>query len=110
MVYRTHLHTANREVCDRIDEAMRHIGQTWILPKVVTYELDALVSASEAAAVAGVGVETVRQWRKRGYVARDGSRRHLIVRGLSEKGSPMFNVGEVLEVIATTRSRKSSGA
>lgn len=107
VVYRTHLHTANPTGCDRIDDAMRRLGHLWIVPQLVTYDLETLVPMDEAAVIAGVVPETVRQWRKRGYLDRDGVRQHLQVRGLGDRSAPMFNVGEVLEIAAITRARRS---
>lgn len=105
-VYRTHLHTANRSMCDQIDAAMETIGQRWILPRLVTTEAETLVEVTEAAAITGVGEQTIWKWRTRGYIGRDGTRAHLQVRGLSEGGAMMFMVGELLEVAAITRSRR----
>lgn len=104
--YRTHFHTANPSGCALVDDAMRGFGQLWIVSTVITTDADSLVTTFEAAELAGVTVETVRQWRKRGYVDRDGHRCFLEVRGLDEHGWPMFNAGEVLAIVATTRSRR----
>lgn len=108
VAYRTHLHAAAPAACDRVDDAMRGFGQLWVVSSLVTTEADSLVTTTEAAELAGVTVETVRQWRKRGYIDRDGKRRYLVVRGLNEQDWPMFLAREVLEVVAVTRSRRRS--
>jgi hypothetical protein len=105
VTYRTHLRAANPAGCERVDDAMRTYGQLWIVSSVVTTDADSLVTTAQAAELAGVKVETVRQWRKRGYLDRDGVRQQLAVRGIDEHGWPMFNAGEVLAIVATTRSR-----
>jgi hypothetical protein len=107
-IYRTHLHTTSRTACDEIDRAMVAIGQRWVVPKIVTYDTETLVTVIDAAVIAGVQEETVRQWRNRGYIDRTGTRAHLQVRGLSPGGAMMFMVGELLEVAAITRSRRKS--
>lgn len=107
-VYRTHLHTANRGICDQIDDAMRDAGHAWILPTLITYDVTTNVIATEAAAIAGVKPGTIHQWRSRGYIGRDRIRRYLVPRGLSEDGFAMFNVGEILEIAACTRSPKAA--
>lgn len=106
VVYRTHLHTANPTGCDRIDDAMRRLGHLWIVPQLVTYDMETLVEFPEAAIVAGRGEDAIRKWHTRGYADRAGERRYLTVRGLSETGAKMFQVGEILEIVATLRARK----
>jgi hypothetical protein len=106
--YRTHLRAANPTACGRVDDAMRGFGQLWIVSSVVTTDADSMVTTADAAELAGVTVETVRQWRKRGYLDHDGQRQYLQVRGLDDHDWPMFNAGEVLAIVAATRSRRKA--
>ncbi len=104
--YRARLRAAAPEACDDVDETMRAFGQTWMLERVVTVDQDSMLTTADAAELAGVDVETIRQWRRRGYVARTGERAFLQTRGLTPEGWPMFRAAEILEVAATTRAKR----
>lgn len=106
IAYRQHLKTANPDLCAALDDAARSYGETWICDNLITTPDDQMLTTAEAAELAGVDIETVRQWRKRGYISRDGSRQHLKVSGLSERGWPMFIAAEVKEIADTTRRRR----
>lgn len=105
--YRARLKAIAPEACADVDEAMQEFGETWMLERLVTVDAKSLLTTSEAAELAGVDQETIRQWRKRGYVSRTGVRCTLQTRGLSEQGWPMFSAEEVLEIAATTRERRA---
>lgn len=66
--YRAHLHAVAPDICDQLDETCAGWGETWIVPRVVTYDLDDLLTAREAADLANVTVSAVRQWRHRGRI------------------------------------------
>lgn len=104
--YRARLKAIAPEACADVDATMRAFGETWMLEHLVTTDAKSMVTTADAAELAGVDVETVRQWRRRGYVSREGIRRHLQTRGLTEEGRPMFLASEVLEIAATTRQRR----
>jgi len=104
--YRQHLRTANPAVCDALDDAARAYGDDWVCGGLLTVPDDQMLTTAEAAEYVGVDVETIRQWRKRGYVSPTGAREHLQVRGLSERGWPMFKAGDVKEIADTTRQRR----
>lgn len=108
LAYRQHLRAANRGVADALDATARSYGETWVYEQTVTVDRDDMVTTAQAAELAGVGVETIRQWRKRGYISRAGRREHLQVRGLSPQGWPMFLAAEVLEAAAATRATRLS--
>lgn len=110
IAYRQHLRTTNPELCAALDEAARSYGEGWVCESLLTTPDDELLTTAQAAELAGVDIETVRQWRKRGYVSRSGQREHLQVRGLSERGWPMFLAAEVREVAETTRRRRLHGS
>lgn len=106
LAYRQHLKTANPQLCDAVDDMAAGFGETWMLERLLTVEAEHLVTTVEAAELAGVDAETIRQWRKRGYVARSGIRQKLEKRGLNAKGWPLFRAADVLEIAATTRARR----
>lgn len=106
LAYRQHLKTANPDLCRAVDDMAAGFGEQWVLEQLVTVESDQLLTTAEAAELAGVDAETIRQWRKRGYISRSGGREYLATRGLNPQGWPMFRANEVLEIAATTRSRR----
>lgn len=110
--YRQHLNTANPQLCAALDEAARAYGDDWICGALVTINDNQHLTYAEAAELVGVDIETVKQWRKRGYVSPTGAREHLQVRGLNERGMPTVLAGEVREiasVMAQKRLTKSTG-
>lgn len=60
-VYREHLRTTNRTLCDTVDDAMVDVGQLWIVPQVEGDPTDTVTTA-EAAALASVSRDTIRRW------------------------------------------------
>lgn len=106
LAYRQHLKTSNPELCQAVDDMAAGFGEAWVLEQLQTVEADQLLNTAEASELAGVDTETIRQWRKRGYVDRSGVRRRLETRGLNAQGWPMFRAAEILEIAATTRSRR----
>ncbi|MEU8334820.1 helix-turn-helix domain-containing protein [Micromonospora tulbaghiae] len=108
--YRQHLKTANPELCAALDDAARAYGDDWVCGELLTIPDDQMLTTAEAAEYVGVDIETVRQWRKRGYVSPTGAREHLQVRGLSERGWPMFRAAEVKAIADTTRRNRLSKA
>lgn len=106
IAYRQHLNTTNPDLCAALDEAARSYGEDWVCGSLLTTPDDELLTTAQAAEHAGVDIETVRQWRKRGYISLHGQRLYLQVRGLSERGWPLFLAGEVKEIADTTRRRR----
>lgn len=104
--YRARLKAIAPDACADVDATMRAFGETWMLEQLVTTDAKSMVTTADAAELAGVDVETIRQWRRRGYISRAGARGKLETRGLSRDGRPMFLASEVLEIAATTRERR----
>lgn len=104
--YREHLNTTNPQLCAALDEAARAYGDNWVCGELLTIPEDQMLTTTEAADYIGVDIETIRQWRKRGYMSPTGAREHLQVRGLSERGWPMFKAGEVKKAADTTRANR----
>lgn len=104
--YRQHLKTANPELCAALDDAARAYGDDWVCGALITTADDQLLTTAEAAELAGVDIETIRQWRKRGYLSPTGAREHLQVRGLTERGWPMFRADEIQHIAETTRRNR----
>lgn len=103
--YREHLRTNNRALCDIVDQAMIESGQRWVVPSAIVYADEDLVTTDVAAEIVHRDRETIRQWRRRGYLNPQGQRCHLEVRGLSESRQPQFRVGEVRAIAALLNGR-----
>ncbi|MDG4791996.1 hypothetical protein O7626_39980 [Micromonospora sp. WMMD1102] len=106
--YRQHLKTANPDLCAALDDAARSYGDHWVCGGLLTIPDDQLITTDQAAELAGVDSETVRQWRKRGYLSRNGNREYLQVKGLSERRRPMFRASDIKEIAETTRWRRTT--
>jgi len=103
IAYRQHLHTANPQLCDALDDTARAYGEDWVCGGTLTVPEDQLLTTAEAAELAGVDIETIRQWRKRGYKSAAGTREYLQTRGISDRGWPMFKASDVEHIATTTR-------
>lgn len=94
--YRAALLDVDAESCGKLDEFATAHGHHWVKPMLVTVGDDDLVDAAEAAAIAGVAVQTIRQWAYRKHIAR-----HYAV------GHPTrYRVGEVLTFADEVRNRR----
>ena len=58
--------------------------------------LNTLVNSSDAAAVAGVAVETIRKWKERGLIEPSG---------LDEKGRPLYRLLDIAKAERATRDK-----
>jgi DNA-binding transcriptional MerR regulator len=58
--------------------------------------LNTLVTAADAAAVAGVAVETIRSWRHRGLIEPSG---------LDERGRPLYRLLDIAKAERATREK-----
>lgn len=108
IAYRQHLNTTNPTLCAALDDAARAYGEDWICGDIITVPDEQLLTTADAAELVGVDIETIRQWRKRGYVSPTGAREHLQVRGLTERGWPMFKAAEVRDIAETCRRNRLS--
>lgn len=64
--YRAALAIHAPEICAELDGEMLRYGQRWVVPVVVSYTDDDLLSAELAADYAGVSVKTIYEWHQRG--------------------------------------------
>ncbi len=86
---------ADPEACAELDNRCRDLGQSWAVPKPLTFGQDDLLDAAEVAEMCDVQPGTVRQWRRRGLPAKntvDGVR---------------FRVADVLAYHAGRRRRRT---
>jgi excisionase family DNA binding protein len=61
--YRSALHKVAPELCNQLDEQMIEYGQRWVMPQVVPYQDDDLLTADQVADYLGVTVKTVYVYR-----------------------------------------------
>jgi excisionase family DNA binding protein len=79
LTYRHHLETIAPALCSAIDtEMLEYEGNTWLVPRLVTYLDDELLTADQVAEYCDVSLQTVYMWRaQRGLPSiktRDGIR------------------------------------
>lgn len=95
--YRGALMNIDPEACRLIDVHAATVGQGWVAPKVETVDLDDLVVAADAADIAGVTVQVIRQWAYRKYIPRHHA-----------NGRPTrYRVGDVLDHVAKVRQTRA---
>lgn len=95
--YRGALMNIDPEACRLIDVHAATVGQGWVAPKVETVDLDDLVVAADAADIAGVTVQVIRQWAYRKYIPRHHA-----------NGQPTrYRVGDVLNHVAKVRQTRA---
>jgi hypothetical protein len=93
--YRARLEILDLDGCHDLDRLFADLGETWVAPRVLTVQPTDWLTAAEAADLAGVGVATLRQWRRRGLLS--GER--------DARGSWRYWAGEVLDLVSSPRTR-----
>jgi hypothetical protein len=99
LAYRQRLEECNPQACADLDEIMRRYGQQWVIPRPVTTDVDAYISAADAADLAAVSMSALRKARCRGKV---GGRQDAA-------GRWEYRVGEILAMGARPRTRTRNG-
>lgn len=95
LAYRGALEQVAPSVASDLDARMAAMGQTWVRPRVLTFELDALVGRTDAADVASVPPKVIDQWRSRGRLTGRQDRH----------GVWKYRVSDVLAVSKNVRTR-----
>lgn len=91
------------EFCPGLGRGFSHVREVPSLDVVARYFTDddvPLLTAEQAAVVAGVKTRTIYQWRRRDY---------LRVRGLDDDGRELYDAAEVAGVEAAPRRRRKTG-
>lgn len=95
--YREALAQRDPLACEQIDARAAAVGQGWVKPTLEVWGDDDLVTTAEAAELAGVSADVIRQWGRRGHLPRltasDGTRR--------------WRAGDVRTHIAATRRARA---
>lgn len=60
--YRNELHRIAPEHCERMDEQARRLGQGWVAPELVAFDLNDWVTVRQAADYLSVSESTIRKW------------------------------------------------
>jgi len=68
VAYRVALNAINPAECQRLDAQFTAWGETWCIPRVVTYDPDQWLPPKDAADVACISTDTLRQLRARGRI------------------------------------------
>ena len=98
LAYRDALSTVDPAACRRLDDRMRSYGQTWAVPRIVAFDLDAWVSVQDAAELASVEPAALRTWRRR---------RRIV--GRLVNGRWEYRAGDVLALSTAPRTRRTKG-
>lgn len=92
--YRATLQNLVPKACQALDDRMRSMGQHWVVPHRVAIEPDEWVSAADAAQLACVKLDAIRQMRHRGRLT-----------GRKLGGRWEYQVRDILNAFAKSRSR-----
>lgn len=60
--YRQHLLDVDPELCALVDRRMLAFGQAWVVPAERLFDDDVAITTAEAALIASVSQDTIRQW------------------------------------------------
>jgi len=84
LAYRQQLHRANPSACAELDARMRGMGQNWVIPRPVTADPTAWISAADAAELAALSMVTIAGLRRSGRLPgrRNGHRWEYQVRNV----------------------------
>ncbi|WP_072814293.1 helix-turn-helix domain-containing protein [Rhodococcus zopfii] len=96
--YREALAAIAPDRCAQLDDRAREYGQDWVTPQLVTFGMDDLLTAIEAAELAGVTAQVIYQWAYRGHLPRCAG----------PDGSTRYRAGDVLDHVARTRRRRAA--
>lgn len=95
IAYRAALEQTAPLSCAALDKLIGgEFGQTWVLPGFAGYEPDEWLSPADAAALACVEVDTIRQMRRRG-----------VIHGRQYQGRWQYRAKEIVDAFAQPRSR-----
>ncbi|MFD6069395.1 MerR family transcriptional regulator [Amycolatopsis lurida] len=96
--YREALMIAAPDTCVDLDARCRDLGQTWVVPKPLSFGPDDLLDAKEVADMCNVQPSTIRQWRRRGLATQD------------TPDGLRYRVADVLDYHAGRRRRRANMA
>lgn len=97
--YRAALDKVDHGTCAQIDAACIGWGESWVAPRLLTYDLDDMLTPRHAAEVAHVSLSALRDLRRRGR----------LVGVKDDRGVWRYRARDVLAVISATRRRRGVG-
>jgi hypothetical protein len=97
LAYRTRLADLEPGVCAEMDERMTRWGETWVVPRLVTFDADDQLTPAQAAELACVRIGTLRVWRQRN-----------VLKGRCVDGKWWYRAGDVQAMSAQGRRRGGS--
>lgn len=96
--YRAALSVEAPAACEKLDKRMRDLGQMWVVPDLITVDEDQWLTPAQAADLACVDTNTIRQMRRRGIV--QGRR--------NPRGTWEYRAGDIIASFARPRGRSAS--
>lgn len=97
--YRNELHRFAPEHCERMDKAARDLGQGWVAPELVRFDLNDWITVRQAADYLIVSESTIRKWIKQ-----EPPKLDVIV---GADGVQRVRVGQLMEVQRDQRERRA---
>jgi len=94
--YRNELFRIAPAVCAGMDAAAHRLGQHWITPEQVTFDLEAHVDAATLAEYVGLSIDAIYQWASRGHITRYHDHR----------GRTVYLVKEAVDYQADLRTKR----
>lgn len=95
-MYRARLELIDPDACRHLDEALTGWGETWVAPRVVTFDLEDWLTPSQAADLVSSSAANIRRLRLAGRLT-----------GRFRNGRWQYQAKEVMRIISEKRSRKS---
>lgn len=97
--YRSALERVAPELCQQLDEAARRLGQRWVTPELIRFELDDYITLAEAAELVYRTTRAVRYW-----VAGDNPKLASIV---DRRGVRRVRVRDLIDLERDMRTRRT---
>lgn len=95
--YRSMLYAADPDACEELDKRAQGLGEGWVVPSLITVDVDSWVTVNEAAELVGRDPFAVRRWIYRGRLE-----------AVKKNGRVLVKVGDALDVSAQIRRARAA--
>jgi hypothetical protein len=99
--YRTELMRVDPELCARMDDAARRLGQDWVTPQLALVDANTVITVAEAAEYMCLSESAIRKWMK----DLPGRVKRLNV-FVGDDGIQRVSVGQLMEIQREQRVRR----